>query len=230
MKLFLYTKRIFDIVFSLFVLFTSLPLLLVIAILVSFSSKGPIIYKCKRVGQYGKIFKLYKFRSMIFDHEADETITIYSDKRITKVGYLLRKTKLDEFPQFINILLGDMTIVGPRPESETIVKEFYSVNDKKEILSIKPGLTSPGTLMAYIYHERLIPPENLTKEIFYAKYLLPLKLLADRHYLHYRNPSYDINLFFQTIYIIFKKNFSLTINWEPLFYKQNPKNWKDPRF
>ena len=230
MKLFFYFKRVFDILFSFSLLLASIPLLLLIGILVSFSSKGPIIYKCKRVGQFGKVFKLYKFRSMIVDDKADETITIFNDKRITKVGYFLRKTKLDEFPQFLNILLGDMSIVGPRPESETIVKNFYNDNDKNEILSIKPGLTSPGTLMAYIYHEKLNPPQDMTKEIFYAKYLLPLKLLADKHYVYYRNPFYDINLFFQTIFIIIKKNFSLTIKWEPLFYDQTPENWKDPGF
>ena len=230
MKLFIYLKRVFDILFSFSLLLTLSPLLFFIAILVYFSSKGPIIYRCKRVGQFGKVFKLYKFRSMKVDDKAEETITIFNDKRITKVGYFLRKTKLDEFPQFINILLGEMSIIGPRPESETIVKKFYNENDKNEILSIKPGLTSPGTLMTYIYHEKLHPPKDITKEIFYAKYLLPLKLLADKHYLYYRNPLYDINLFFQTIFIITKKIFSLRIKWEPLFYEQSPENWKDPRY
>ena len=167
---------------------------------------------------------------MFFDKQRKETITIGNDKRITKIGTILRMSKLDELPQLLNILKGEMSFIGPRPESKSIVEEFYSSDDKKNLLSIRPGLTSPGTLLFYIYHEKLETPKELSKEIFYGKYILPLKLLADKHYVYNRNISYDINLFFKTIIIIFKKLFSLKIIWRPLFYGETPINWKDPRF
>ena len=226
-----FINRVIDILFSFIILVIFSPLLLIISIGIYFTSKGPVFFTSERIGKFGKPFKIYKFRSMSHDrkNKSKDTITIGADKRITKLGLFLRLTKLDEFPQFINIIRGEMSIIGPRPESELIVKNFYSINDKKQLFSIRPGLTSPGTLIFYAYHEKLEPICGLTKEEFYANYILPIKLNSDRHYINNKNLYYDFYLIFLTIIIIFKKVFSLRINWKPSFYSNPPNNWKDPR-
>jgi exopolysaccharide biosynthesis polyprenyl glycosylphosphotransferase len=148
-----FTKRIIDIVGALLGLVVFSPLMIVAAILIKLDSPGPILFIQKRVGENGRIFKIFKFRTMIADSEAvldqiidldkleEPVLKLKNDPRVTRVGRLLRRTSLDELPQFINVLVGDMSLVGPRPEELRFVKQYTSWHRKR--LMIKPGLTGP---------------------------------------------------------------------------------------
>ena len=151
-----YSKRIFDILFSAFILLFTLPLMLALALIIKLTSKGVIVYSQERVGRGGKPFKCYKFRTMYQDaddrlneilascplmqKEWDETHKLKNDPRVTTVGKFLRKTSLDEFPQFWNVLKGDLSVVGPRPVVQHEVTKHFGAKAKK-ILSVRPGLT-----------------------------------------------------------------------------------------
>lgn len=149
-------KRLFDIVFSSIILIIGSPILLIIALAIKFSSKGNIIYSHTRVGRGGKIFKFYKFRTMYEDaeeklndllgnnpklkNEWEQSYKLKIDPRITPIGRFLRKTSLDELPQFWNVLKGDLSVVGPRPVVQTEIQKYFGIKAYK-ILSIRPGLT-----------------------------------------------------------------------------------------
>jgi len=199
-------KRIFDITFSLIFLILLSPVFLVAAILVKLNSKGEIIYKQKRLGKDGNLFTMYKFRTMIAGADRMSRITGKNDSRITKTGKILRKTKLDELPQLVNVLKGDMSIVGPRPEVEDF-KEFYTGKYKK-ILGIKPGITDYASVY-YIEEEKILPEND--KDSFYKEKILPEKLDIQLEYVDKRNFFYDISIIFKTIKSLFikgkKKNF-----------------------
>ena len=151
-KVYLVIKRLFDIVMSLIGLILLLPVFLIIAILIKIDSKGPVFFKHKRIGKNGKTIGVYKFRSMVINAEEllkqftpeqmkeyEKNFKLDNDPRITKMGNFLRKTSLDELPQLINILIGDMSIVGPRP---IVTKELEKYGDQKDkFLSVTPGLT-----------------------------------------------------------------------------------------
>ncbi len=154
LSVYLVFKRVFDILVSFTFLIILSPLFLLIAICIKIESKGPIFYKHKRIGKYGKIFYLYKFRSMYEDadkklekmlektlvrKEWEENFKLSNDSRITKVGKILRKTSLDELPQLLNILKGEMSIIGPRPVVEKEIEKYGK--DKAKFLSVTPGLT-----------------------------------------------------------------------------------------
>ncbi len=149
-------KRGFDIIFSLFALIVSLPIAIPIMIAIKLTDRGPIFYKQKRVGYQGKEFYIYKFRSMYPDadkrlkeilekdpeakKEWEKTFKLKNDPRITKIGKFLRKTSLDELPQFINVLKGEMSVVGPRPVIKEELEKYYK-NRAKQYISVKPGIT-----------------------------------------------------------------------------------------
>lgn len=137
-------KRCFDIIFAGISVIVFSPLLLLIAVAVKVNSDGPVIYKGKRVGQYGKIFKIHKFRTMQPDAETYGTTTAKDDPRITTIGRILRKVKLDELPQLFNILKGDMSFVGPRPEVEEHTNEY--TDEEKLILTVRPGITDYSSI------------------------------------------------------------------------------------
>ncbi len=227
-KTYNFIKRVIDLILSFFALMVLSPLLLVVAIAVKLTSEGSVFYSAKRAGLRKKEICIYKFRTMVTNADRFSTITIGSDNRITKVGKLLRATKIDELPQLINIIKGEMSIVGPRPESLNIVKNFYN-QSSEELLSVRPGLTCPGNLLYYVYHENLVPPANMHPEEFYAKHLLPPKLSADLHYVRHRCLSYDIKLIFETICIICSKWIGRTSRWEPDFEWQPRDDWKEPK-
>lgn len=133
--------RAFDVLGSCTVLFPAMPVMLLVALLIKFSSKGPVLYKQKRVGKNGRIFTLYKFRTMV--HNAEEgTGPVWAaqeDSRVTRIGRVLRKTRLDEFPQLFNVIRGDMSLVGPRPERPYFVQQHKALQGIR--LSVKPGVT-----------------------------------------------------------------------------------------
>ncbi len=192
-------KRVFDIVASALGIVILSPLYLYIAVWIKLSSKGPIFYVQKRVGQGGKEFNLYKFRSMVVD--ADKRgpgVTSSDDPRITKVGKFIRDTKIDELPQLFNVLKGDMSFVGPRPE----LKKFVDAKAKEyeKVLSIKPGITDNAAI-AFRDEEQIMSQYN-DKERAYIDIVLPQKI--ELYYKYIDNISFinDIKLILKTLKVI----------------------------
>lgn len=158
-RVYLFVKRCFDLLVSFLMIVILSPILLILALLVKCSSKGPIIYKHKRLGQYGKVINVYKFRSMKVDNRPlEEVLTVEqleqyktefkidNDPRVTKIGRFMRKTSLDELPQLFNVLIGNMSFVGPRPVVDREIHQYYE-HTKKNFLRCKPGIT--GYWQAY---------------------------------------------------------------------------------
>lgn len=184
-------KRIFDIAVSLISLSVLSPLLVLIVVLVKLESKGPIFYKQLRVGLNERPFYIYKFRTMeIGADRRGPLITSTDDPRITRAGKLLRKSKLDEMPQLFNVLKGDMSIVGPRPEVPYYVN-FYT-DEQKKILTIKPGMTDPATV--YFRNEEELLAQANDKESFYINEIMPVKLNLYLHYVANKSLLYDMKL------------------------------------
>ncbi len=195
-------KRLFDIFLSFIGLLLLSPILLLIAILVKLSSKGTVFFTQIRIGKNFKPFKLYKFRSMIIsDPKAGLPITSADDPRITKIGKILRKTKLDEIPQLLNVLIGDMSFVGPRPEVEKYISLFK--NEYRIILSIKPGITDYAAIE--FSNEEQILKKYSNPEEGYIKEILPKKIELYKKYLNDYSFKGDIKIIFATIYKILKK-------------------------
>ena len=195
-----FIKRIFDIVFALIALIIFLPFGLIIAIFILVGSRGGVFYVQTRVGKNNKDFRLLKFRTMT--KKADKKgllLTVGKDSRITATGKFLRKYKLDEFPQFINILSGKMSLVGPRPEVRKYV-EMYN-DEQKKILSVKPGLTDYASI-EYINENEMLgksadPEKTYIEEVMPAKLKLNEKYLADVSLLH------DIKILWNTFRKVF---------------------------
>ena len=194
-------KRIFDIFFALFVLICFLPLGMVISLWIVSESRGGIFFAQNRVGKNSVAFRLLKFRSMYTHAESQGRITVGArDSRITKVGYFLRKYKLDEFPQFINVLRGEMSIVGPRPEVQEYV-DLYTESQRK-ILQVKPGITDLASL-AYFHENELLAKSDNPQQT-YIQEVMPEKIRLNEAYL--ANPSIRQDLFIigKTIAKIFR--------------------------
>ncbi|MBI5409339.1 MAG: sugar transferase [Nitrospirae bacterium] len=193
-------KRIFDIIFCAAGLAILSPLFIVIAALVKATSPGPVFYRQERSGRDFKPFKIFKFRSMAAD--ADITgagITSREDRRITKFGAFLRRTKLDELPQLINVLAGDMSLVGPRPEIPGFVdrnREAYA-----EILKVRPGITDIASIK-FLNEAALLSDSSDEAEKKYLNEILPRKLKYGREYLERQGLIFDIRLILETIYRI----------------------------
>lgn len=192
-------KRLFDIVFSAAFLIAASPILLFCAIGIKISSPGPILYPAIRVGRGNASFTMYKFRTMGIANEG-AVITAQNDPRIFRCGKILRKTKLDEFPQFINVLMGQMSVVGPRPEDPKIVNESYT-DWMLETLSVRPGITSPGAVFYYAYGESLIDPD--APEASYVDTLLPPKLAIERGYIDRATFPRDLKVICYTAAAVF---------------------------
>jgi len=195
-------KRLFDILFALFVLICFLPIGMMLSLWIVFESRGGVFFSQNRVGQNGVSFRLLKFRSMYVKAESLGRITVGSrDTRITKVGYYLRKYKLDEFPQFVNVLKGEMSIVGPRPEVQEYV-DLYTESQRK-ILQVKPGITDLASLAYFHENELLANSENPQQT--YIKEVLPAKIKLNEEYL--KNPSFlnDFLIILKTVAKIFRK-------------------------
>jgi lipopolysaccharide/colanic/teichoic acid biosynthesis glycosyltransferase len=188
-------KRGFDVVASGVGLVVLSPLFFVITIAVRLNSRGPVFYRARRVGRYGNQFLLYKFRSMITD--ADQIgpgITSAQDNRITSVGRFLRRTKLDELPQLINVVRGEMSLVGPRPEDPRYV-ELYTP-EQREILRYRPGITSMASFK-YRNEEQLLSGDDWERT--YVGQVMPAKLAIDLEYARRANLFTDIWLILRTI-------------------------------
>jgi lipopolysaccharide/colanic/teichoic acid biosynthesis glycosyltransferase len=189
-------KRVFDIFSSLIVLLLLSPVFLLIIVVVAVSSKGGPFYSQVRVGRHGKHFRLHKFRTMYKDADKRGQLTVGGrDPRITPVGYYLRKTKFDEFPQLINILKGEMSVVGPRPEVPKYVALYTP--EQRQVLSVRPGLTDFASL-EYINESEVLAtfPDP---EQGYIQEVMPAKLTLNLKYIRQMGLRTDIQIIFRTI-------------------------------
>jgi lipopolysaccharide/colanic/teichoic acid biosynthesis glycosyltransferase len=190
-------KRLFDILFSFIGLLLLQPLFVVVAIMIKVDSTGPVFFKQGRVGKNFRRFIIYKFRTMVVDAEKQGLrITSGGDCRITKVGRILRKFKIDELPQLYNVLKGDMSFVGPRPEVIRYV-EWYK-EDYERILSVRPGITDISS-MTYRNEESILQGVD-DPERYYVHVLLPEKMRLAREYIQKVSFFYDVKLIFKTLY------------------------------
>lgn len=182
-------KRAFDILVALSALITLSPFLLFALVGIKIASPGPVFYKAKRVGRGGQLFHMIKFRTMHVGADAASAITAPGDKRVFGFGSLLRTIKIDELPQFWNVLKGDMSLVGPRPEDPKIVQRDYTAW-MRETLRVRPGITGPGSVYGYIFGDTLLVESD--PEGSYAEKLLPPKLALERAYIDRANPLGDL--------------------------------------
>ena len=188
-------KRLFDILFSLIGLIILSPILTLIAISIKIDSKGPIFFRQLRVGRYSEDFKIFKFRTMQINSDKLGLLTVGDkDPRVTKVGYFLRKYKLDEFPQLINVFIGNMSFVGPRPEVRKYVN-FYSEEDLK-ILNVKPGITDYASIK--YRNEAEIIKQAIDAEKAYIEDIMPEKIKLNKAYIENNNIFIDVNIIFKT--------------------------------
>lgn len=195
-------KRLFDIFASgLGLLFLS-PLFLVLAIWIKLDSPGPVFYRQIRVGRHNKDFRIYKFRSMKVGADKQGLITVGGhDPRITRSGYFIRKYKLDEFPQLINVFVGDMSLVGPRPEVRKYV-DMYTP-EQMHVLDVRPGVTSLASIRYRNENELLDKAED--PDQFYIDVVMQDKLAIDLEYVQNASFWYDIKLIFRTFWEIISK-------------------------
>ena len=193
--------RFFDVIISVFLLILFSPLLFLIFLLIKISSKGPAIFCQKRVGKNNVDFILYKFRTMYVSTVNNSSLTIGNrDKRITKIGYYLRKYKLDELPQLFNVLINDMSMVGPRPEVRKYV-DLYT-NEQRKILAIKPGITDYASIH-FRNENELLAIQN-DPEAFYINEVLPVKIQLNQRYASKRNLRVYFVIIFNTLKSVFK--------------------------
>ena len=188
-------KRLFDILFSLIILILFLPFGIVLSVLIVLESKGGIFYKQERIGKNGIPFYLLKFRSMRTNADKLGKLTVgMRDPRITKIGYFIRKFKLDEFPQFINVLIGEMSIVGPRPDVQEYV-DLYSTEERK-VLEVKPGITDYASLEYFEESDLLAKSSNPEKT--YIEEIMPAKLKLNQKYIANPTLLVDLKIIFLT--------------------------------
>ena len=198
-------KRLFDIIFSIIGLILLLPFLVIIAVLIKLDSKGSPIFQQTRVGKHKKDFKIFKFRTMHLDSHKKGLLTLgNNDVRVTKIGRFLRRYKIDEFPQLLNIFIGNMSFVGPRPEVRKYVA-FYSEEDDI-IFTIKPGITDNASVVFKSEAELL--KASKTPETYFIDTILPEKLILQKKYVKHHNLLIDINIILKTCVAIFVKKSS----------------------
>ncbi|MDP4085838.1 MAG: sugar transferase [Bacillota bacterium] len=196
-----FIKRLFDILMSLIGVIILSPVFLVISLMIKFDSKGPVFFKQVRVGKGERNFKILKFRTMVTDAEKrGAQITVGRDSRITRVGHFLRKSKLDEIPQLLNVLKGDMSLVGPRPEVPKYTK-YYDSNQKR-IFEIRPGITDFASIKYRDENEILAQSKN--PEETYIEEIMVDKLNLNLQYLSERSLITDIKIIFMTLLKIVK--------------------------
>ncbi len=189
-------KRLFDIVSSACALLLLLPLLLIIALLVVFTSRGGAIYRQVRVGRHNRDFSLYKFRSMASGADRKGQLTVGArDSRVTRVGYFLRRFKLDELPQLWNVLKGDMSIVGPRPEVRRYVQLYTPA--QQQVLSVRPGLTDYASL-EYIHESELLGKAENPEQL-YIEEVMPAKLQLNLRYIREQSLLTDLKIIVRTL-------------------------------
>lgn len=195
-------KRLFDVMASLFGLLVLSPVLITISIWIKLDSQGPIFFRQIRVGQFSSSFEIHKFRTMVAHADSlGNQITVHEDERITKSGAFLRKYKLDELPQLIDVLRGEMSLVGPRPEVPRYVY-YYSKENRELIHSVKPGITDNASI-EYRDENKLLGKSSNPEET-YIKEILPRKIEFYKRYVENRSFAGDLAIIFKTIFLIVK--------------------------
>jgi lipopolysaccharide/colanic/teichoic acid biosynthesis glycosyltransferase len=195
-------KRLFDVVCAAAALVVAAPLIGLAAIGIKLTDPGPVLFRARRVGYLGRQFTMYKLRTMrngdsgLGARGSGPRITGHQDDRISPIGKILRRTKIDELPQLFNILRGDMAIVGPRPEDPAIVQQHYSTPDL-ETLGVRPGLASPGSLYQFTSGDRLLHADD--PETHYVDRLLKTKLALDRVYIRRASLRADLKIIGRTL-------------------------------
>ncbi len=192
-------KRIFDIIASGLALIVLSPIWLIAAIGIELTDPGPVFYMADRVGKDNRQFKMFKFRSMKVDHNADETNFKADKSRIFGWGEFLRKTKIDELPQLLNVFAGQMSVIGPRPASVDQVA-VTRAGQYAVISTLKPGLSGPSALYDYIYGDQIEDEEE------YKEKVLPTRLDLDLYYIKIKNLWYDLKMIWYTVICIFCLN------------------------
>jgi lipopolysaccharide/colanic/teichoic acid biosynthesis glycosyltransferase len=205
-------KRAFDLILSLLVILIALPMWLAVAIAIKLDSPGPVFYRGTRVGKDGRLFSIYKFRTMVVDApNKGPGITHGNDPRITRVGRILRKLKIDEMPQLINVLKGEMSIVGPRPEDPRYVAHYTP--EQRRVLTVRPGMASPA-FIKYRHEEELLALWNTHYstgqaaagddwEHVYLTQILPDKLRMDLEYIDQQSFLGDLTILAQAALSLF---------------------------
>jgi lipopolysaccharide/colanic/teichoic acid biosynthesis glycosyltransferase len=193
-------RRTFEAVFALIVLIAISPLLAVAALAIVIDSRGGPFFRAHRVGLNGRAFRMWKFRTMVRNAGAlGPGITGNNDRRITRLGALLRATKIDELPQFFNVVAGDMSLVGPRPEAPEIVALY--THEQRSVLLVKPGVT--GRVQLDSREESDSIPPGVAADEYYVQHLMPKKVDADLQYLERRTAFTDIRIIVETIRYVF---------------------------
>lgn len=195
-------KRLFDIIASGLGLLILSPLFVVLAIWIKFDSEGPVFFRQVRVGRYNKDFRIFKFRSMRIGSDKGSLVTIGGrDPRVTRSGYFIRKFKLDELPQLINVFIGDMSLVGPRPEVRHYVN--YWTEEQMHVLDVRPGITDPASIKFRNENELLEKAQDPEK--YYIDVIMQEKIKLYLEYVKEHSFRYDIKLIFKTFWVIVKE-------------------------
>ena len=192
-------KRLFDVLASGISLIVLSPIILILAIWIKLDSKGPVFYRQVRVGRYNKDFRIFKLRSMRVGADKGSLVTIGGhDPRVTRSGYFIRKFKFDELPQLINVLLGDMSLVGPRPEVRHYVD--YWTPEQMHVLDVRPGITDPASIKFRNENELMEKAEDPEK--YYIEVIMQEKIRLYLEYMEKQSFFYDITLIFKTLWVV----------------------------
>ena len=192
-------KRVFDIIASGLGLIVLSPLFLLLAVWIKLDSKGPVFYRQVRVGRYNRDFRIFKFRSMRVGSDKGSLVTIGGhDPRVTRSGYFIRKFKFDELPQLINVLVGDMSLVGPRPEVRHYVD--YWTEEQMHVLDVRPGITDPASIKFRNENELMEKAEDPEK--YYIEVIMQEKIRLYLEYVQNHSFLYDLGLIFKTFFVI----------------------------
>ena len=197
----LMAKRLFDLVVAYVGLILLTPVFLIVALLIMLDSRGPILYRGQRIGKDGAPFKMFKFRTMVANADRmGSALTRGRDPRVTRVGRILRKWKIDEFPQLLNVLRGEMSVVGPRPESPCYVEHYTP--EQRRVLQVKPGIT--GLTQVRFRHEETLLQRCKNLEEEYVVTIMPRKLALDLQYVETQSFGLDMRLIAQTCLCLFR--------------------------
>lgn len=194
-------KRLFDVIASGCGLLVLSPLFFIVAILIKLDSRGPVFYRQIRVGRYNKDFRIFKFRTMRVGSDKGSLVTIGGrDPRVTRLGYYLRKFKIDELPQLINVFVGDMSLVGPRPEVRYYVN--YWTPEQMYVLDVRPGITDPASIK--FRNENELMEQAADPEDFYINVIMQEKIKLYLEYVENHSFLNDIMIVFKTFWVIVK--------------------------
>jgi lipopolysaccharide/colanic/teichoic acid biosynthesis glycosyltransferase len=191
----MFLKRTFDIVFSLTGLLLIFPVMLITGLIIKLSSKGPAIFKQQRAGRYGIAFTMYKFRTMVVNH-GGSSVSVSGESRITPLGAVLRKLKIDELPELWNILIGDMSFVGPRPDMPDYAARLQG--EQRAILCVRPGLTSPASIK-YVREEELLSKVKDPQKYF-DEVIWPDKMRMNMEYIRDLSFTKDVKIILKTVF------------------------------